>query len=77
MTDICKKCGCNKSLTNDKDCPICPFGEKVGDVFQETINKESVVVTSGPDPEFDGRYRAVISGDKHDMEDLHNFLLAK
>ena len=22
--DICKKCGCDKSLTIDKKCPICP-----------------------------------------------------
>ncbi len=22
--DICKNCGCDKSLTNDKKCPICP-----------------------------------------------------
>jgi hypothetical protein len=22
--DICENCGCDKSLTNDKKCPICP-----------------------------------------------------
>lgn len=41
----------------------------------ETINKKSVTVFSGPDPEFDGRSMVLISGDKHDMEDLHKFLI--
>lgn len=71
MTDICKRCG------RDNDCPICQFGGKGGDILLETINKKSVTVMSGPATDFKDRYRAVISGDSHDMEALHNFLLTK
>lgn len=53
------------------------FATNANDVspLMETINKKSVVVTSGPDPDFSDRTRVLIAGDKHDMEDLHKFLI--
>ena len=41
LIDICTVCGCDKSLTNSKDCPIC--GEKGNSGGNELYRKINIL----------------------------------
>jgi len=42
MSDICPNCNCDKSLTNDKMCPMCGDEPKKNNILNDKVELEII-----------------------------------